>query len=110
MARAPSNDERAPDPAGVDAGPQSGPGGAGGEPSGAALQAQEQDRPAARHVPQDAGHREHSSDTTRPGYRARPAGQSGVGLQEDRTSALDEPPGEGNYIASDQGDKPLRNG
>jgi hypothetical protein len=103
-----SDDERTPDPAGVEAGPQGGPGGAGGEPKGASLQAQ---RPAS--APTESTHehrREHSSDTAQPGYRARPAGQSGVGMQDEDTSPLDGPQGEGNYIASDHGDLPLRNG
>ena len=104
-----SNDERAPDPAGVEAGPQGGPGGAGGEPKGATLQTQQRPSPALGASTHER-RREHSSDTAQPGYRARPAGQSGVGSQEDETSPLDGPQGDGNYLASDHGDVPLRNG
>lgn len=105
------NDEHTPTPAGVNAGPQSGAGGAGGEPKGARLQAeareQSQDRPSRG----EASHRpEHSSDKAQPGYHARPAGQSGLGEQDDRASTFREPQGEGNYAATDRGDKPLRNG
>jgi len=105
------NDERTPAPAGVNAGPQSGAGGAGGEPKGARLQAQAHD-PSMPQPTQASNQRrpEHSSDTTQPGYRARPAGQSGVGEQDDRTSSLREPQGEGHYVATDRGDKPLRSG
>lgn len=104
------NDEHTPAPAGVNAGPQSGAGGAGGEPKGARLEAQPHERPEP---PRQEGHHrrpEHSSDTGQPGYRARPAGQSGVGEQPDRPSTLREPQGDGNYVNTDQGDKPLRNG
>ena len=104
-----SNDRRSPDPAGVEAGSQSGPGGAGGEPKGAATQAR-RDPPSSQQAPSEQRRREHSSDTAQPGYRARQAGQSGVGMQEDDTSPLDGPQGDGNYIASDHGDLPLRNG
>lgn len=107
-----SNDERSPDPAGVDAGPQGGPGGAGGEPKGAALASTPTSGQAPAHEAQRSGaHRpEHSSDTAQPGYRARPAGQSGLDRQDDQGAALDGPQGDGNYLASDRGDVPLRNG
>lgn len=106
-----SNDGRTPDPAGVEAGAQSGTGGVGGAPKGSTLEAQRRESSQAPHAQTHAREpREHSSDTAQPGYRARPAGKSGVGLQEDDTSALDGPQGEGNYLASDRGDQPLRNG
>lgn len=102
------NDERTPGPAGVSAGPQSGAAGTGGEPKGARLQAQDRPTQAAhadtRHPPL------HSSDKAQPGYRARPAGQSGLGEQDDRASTTREPQGEGHYIATDHGDEPLRSG
>jgi len=102
------NDERGPDPTGVDAGPQSGQGGAGGEPRGARLDARAEER---RAPPADRSHpREHSSDKAKPGYRARPAGQSGLGAQDEQSPTLGEPQGEGNYVATDRGDTPLRNG
>ncbi|HEV2539949.1 MAG TPA: hypothetical protein VGU03_09605 [Frateuria sp.] len=103
------SDESAASPAGVEAGPQGGAGGAGGEPKGAQLKP----RSNASSAPgEQADHlrREHSSDKAQPGYRARPAGQSGIGEQPDRPSPLREPQGEGNYVATDRGDKPLRNG
>jgi hypothetical protein len=103
------HDEHAADPAGVDAGPQGGAGGVGGEPKGAQLEPT--GNPSSQAGGQaDHGRREHSSDKAQPGFRARPAGQSGIGEQPDRPSPLREPQGEGNYIATDQGDKPLRNG
>lgn len=103
------NDERAPGPAGVDAGPQSGQGGAGGEPRGARLESQDQRPPNP--AGSDRQHRpEHSSDKAQPGYRARPAGQSGLGPQDDLASTIRDPQGDGNYVATDRGDKPLRNG
>ena len=103
--------EQTPAPAGVNAGPQSGAEGAGGEPGGARLQAQGHDRSAPQPRAQaDQRRPEHSSDKDQPGYRARPAGQSGVAAQPDRPSPLREPQGEGNYIATDHGDRPLRNG
>jgi hypothetical protein len=105
-----SNDERVPDPAGVDAGPQSGAGGAGGEPKGARLEAGQHERPAAQGQQTGSPRREHSSDKAQPGYRARPAGRSGLGAQEDLASTIREPQGDGNYIATDHGDEPLRNG
>jgi hypothetical protein len=106
-----NSNEQTPAPAGADAGPQSGTEGAGGEPKGTRLQAQGHDRPAP-HQEAEADKRRpgHSSDKDQPGYRARPAGQSGLGEQPDRPSPLREPQGEGNYIATDRGDKPLRNG
>lgn len=100
------NDERTPAPAGVNAGPQSGAGGAGGEPKGAPLEHQARDA----QQPQHHTRAEHSSDKGQPGYRARPAGQSGLGEQPDRPSPLREPQGDGNYISTDHGDTPLRNG
>jgi hypothetical protein len=104
------NDEHSPAPAGVNAGPQSGAGGAGGEPKGASLQRQaQQPQPPSQQAPRHA-RPEHSSDKEQPGYRARPAGQSGLGEQPDRPSPLREPQGDGNYIATDHGDEPLRNG
>ena len=105
------NDEQTPVPAGVNAGPQSGAGGAGGEPTGARLQAQARDESSQRPArAQDNQRPGPSSDKSQPGYRARPAGQSGVGAQEDRASTLREPQGDGNYVATDRGDKPLRSG
>jgi hypothetical protein len=105
------DNEPTPDPAGADTGAQGGAGGAGGEPKGARLQAQAQDRATPPPAPPKRQQRpEHSSDTSHPGYRARPAGQSGLGAQDDRTSAIQEPQGDGNYLATDRGDKPLRNG
>lgn len=104
-----TNDQRTADAAGVETGPQGGPGSAS---TGAALEAQSRESsrtPGAKTNAREP-RREHSSDTAQPGYRARGAGQSGVGLQEDDTSALDGPQGEGNYLASDRGDLPLRNG
>jgi hypothetical protein len=103
------NDESARDPAGVEAGPQGGAGGVGGEPKGAQLKPRG-DASSAAAEQADHPHGEHSSDKAQPGYRARPAGQSGIGEQPDRPSPLREPQGEGNYIATDRGDKPLRNG
>jgi hypothetical protein len=97
------NDQRRPDRAGANAGPQSGPGGVGGEPRSQDGGAQAE---RAGHPPRA----EHSSDKAQPGYRARPAGQSGLSEQDDRTSTIREPQGDGNYIATDRGDKPLRNG
>jgi hypothetical protein len=92
--------------AGVNTGPQSGTEGVGGEPEGARLEAR--DRPAS--TPSAGGPRrpEHSSGKAQPGYRARPAGRSGVGGQDERTSPIDGPQGDGNYIATDRGPKPLR--
>src|SRR5690242_2058762 len=105
------NEGRQPDPAGVNTGPQSGPGGAGGEPKGSRLGTPAQEARAPQAGDADRPHRgEHSSDKAQPGYRARPAGQSGIGAQDDLASTLREPQGEGNYIATDRGDKPLRNG
>ncbi|HET6806135.1 MAG TPA: hypothetical protein VFH59_11905 [Frateuria sp.] len=103
------DDERSPPPAGVETGPQGGAGGVGGEPGGARLDAQAQDRPtpAPAGGPRRPGH---ASDKAQPGYRARPAGQSGVGEQDDHTSTLREPQGDGHYVATDRGDKPLRSG
>ncbi|SEJ21226.1 hypothetical protein [Frateuria terrea] len=95
----------------MDAGPQSGQGGAGGEPKGSRLDATTKEHGAPQ--PAAAGRQsrpEHSSDTVRSGYRARPAGQSGVGRQDDLASTIREPQGDGNYLATDRGDKPLRNG
>lgn len=103
------NDEHVPDPAGAEAGPQGGAGGAGGEPKGAQLR-QRDDQSAAAGDRSGQPRREHSSDKAQPGYRARPAGQSGIGEQPDRPSPLREPQGEGNYEATDRGDRPLRNG
>lgn len=103
------NDERTPDPAGVEAGPQGGAGGVGGEPKGAQLESRGE-KPSTASGQAHHPHGEHSSDKTQPGYRARPAGQSGIGEQPDRPSPLREPQGEGNYVATDRGDKPLRNG
>jgi hypothetical protein len=105
------SNERTPAPAGVNAGPQSGAAGAGGEPRGSGLQAQAHERSAPDQETEAGSHRpEHSSDKDQPGYRARPAGQSGLAEQPDRPSPLREPQGEGNYVATDRGDKPLRNG
>ncbi|MGN2242879.1 hypothetical protein ACFWZU_05115 [Frateuria sp. GZRR33] len=105
------NDEHTPAPAGVNAGPQSGAGGAGGEPEGARLEAKADEEAQDRPTQDKHGRRpEHSSDKAQAGYRARPAGQSGVGEQDDRASTLREPQGEGNYVATDRGEKPLRNG
>ena len=105
------NDEHTPAPAGVNAGPQSGAGGAGGEPKGARLNAQAREGSPGGLSVGKHGHRpEHSSDKAQPGYRARPAGQSGMGEQDDLASTFREPQGEGNYLATDRGDKPLRNG
>lgn len=105
------NDEHTPAPAGVNAGPQSGAGGAGGEPKGARLEAQARKEAQGGPSHDTHGHRpEHSSDKAQPGYRARPAGQSGLSEQDDRASTIREPQGEGNYVATDRGDKPLRNG
>ena len=104
-----SNDANAPDPAGVEAGPQGGTSGVGGEPRGAALEADARQRPAhpsterartpAPRQPSDA-----------PAYRARPAGQSGVGAQADHASTIQEPQGDGHYQATDHGPQPLREG
>lgn len=106
-----NSNEQTPARAGTDAGPQSGAQGAGGEPKGARLQAQGHDRPAPDQDAHAGKHRpEHSSDKDQPGYRASPAGQSGLGEQPDRPSPLREPKGEGNYVATDRGDEPLRNG
>jgi hypothetical protein len=107
-----SSDTRTPAPAGADAGPQSDPGGAGGEPKGTRLQAQRHAQSAASTSVKAAGgpQPEHSSHKEQPGYRARPAGQSGLGKQDDRASTIDEPQGDGNYVATDRGDQPLRNG
>ena len=92
-------------------GPQSGQGGAGGEPKGARIEAEANDRrPPQASEAGRRDRREHSSDKAQPGYRARPAGQSGLGAQDDQTSALGEPQGDGNYLATDRGDKPLRDG
>ncbi|MGN2253960.1 hypothetical protein ACFWZ4_11320 [Frateuria sp. GZRe12] len=104
------NDQRSPGRASANAGPQSGPGGVGGEPKGTRVDARSQDRGAQA---EPAGHKprpEHSPDKAQPGYRARPAGQSGLGEQDDHASTIREPQGDGNYIATDRGDKPLRNG
>ncbi|MCX7512694.1 hypothetical protein [Frateuria sp. STR12] len=99
---------RTPGPDGVNAGPQSGVAGTGGEPRGGRLEDDAPDH-AAPHPASTAGQpREHSSDKAQSGYRARPAGQSGVSEQDERTSAIREPQGDGNYIATDQGQKPLR--
>lgn len=102
------NDEHTPAPAGVNAGPQSGAGGAGGEPKGAALQAdaRQQQRPTKPQA--EAGQHEQHADL--PEYQARPAGQSGVGEQDDLASSMLEPQGDGNYLATDHGPTPLRNG
>lgn len=97
-------------PVGVDAGPQGGAGGVGGEPKGAQLQDARSAPPETPVKESDAAQREHSSQKAQPGYRARPAGQSGLGAQEDLASTIRAPQGEGNYLATDQGDKPLRNG
>jgi len=106
-----NSNEQTPAPTGANAGPQSGVEGAGGEPKGTRLQAPAHDR-SAPDQEAETGRRspEHSSDKDQPGYRARPAGQSGLAEQPDRPSPLREPQGDGNYIATDRGDKPLRNG
>ena len=105
------DDKHTSQPAGVNAGPQSGAGGVGGEPKGAGLEAGAHEEHLRHESPGRQGQRpEHSSDKAQPGYHARPAGQSGLDEQDDRTSSLREPQGEGNYIATDRGDKPLRNG
>jgi hypothetical protein len=103
------DNERTPFPAGVEAGPQGGAGGVGGEPQSAGLDvnAHQPKKAASADRPRRPGH---ASDTAQPGYRARPAGQSGMGEQDDRTSTLREPQGDGHYVATDQGDKPLRSG
>lgn len=104
------NDEHTPVPAGVNAGPQSGAGGAGSEPKGAQLEHQAQGTQQPTQPPARHARPEHSSDTAQPGYHARPAGQSGLGEQPDRPSPLREPQGDGNYITTDHGDAPLRHG
>jgi hypothetical protein len=102
------HDERTPAPAAVNAGPQSDPGGAGGEPKGARVESRAQDQPGPSSQPAPPRRAGHSSDQAKPGYQARPAGQSGVGEQD--APILSEPQGEGQYIATDRGDKPLRSG
>jgi hypothetical protein len=105
------SNERSPAPAGVNAGPQSGAEGAGGEPRGSGLNTRAREQSTPDQGTSAGAHRpEHSPDKDQPGYRARPAGQSGLAAQPDRPSPLREPQGEGNYIATDRGDKPLRNG
>ncbi len=90
---------------GVDTGPQSGPGGAGGEPT-----PQQRDTPAPdRHGRRADDHAEPVDPTDRRGdYTARPAGSTGVEAQGDRASTLRQPQGDGNYVATDQGQQPLR--
>ena len=104
------NDDRTPNPTGANAGPQSGAAGTGGEPKDTRLEGQSQDRGSPQAEKGRQPSPEHSSDKAQPGYRARPAGESGLGEQDDRTSTIREPQGDGNYVATDRGDKPLRNG
>jgi hypothetical protein len=105
------SNERTPAPAGVSAGPQSGAEGTGGEPRSNGLRAQAHER-STPDQGADAGNHlaEHASDKDQPGYRARPAGQSGLAERPGRPSPLREPQGDGNYIATDRGDEPLRDG
>lgn len=102
-----SDDANAPDPAGVEAGPQGGTSGFGGEPRGAALDADARQQPAHPST-ERARTPGHGQPSDAPTYRARPAGQSGVGAQAGHTSTIQEPQGDGHYQETDNGPQPLR--
>jgi hypothetical protein len=104
-----SNGANAPDPAGVAAGPQGGSSGVGGEPKGAALEADAR-RQTAQPPTERARAPAHGQPSNPPEYRARPAGESGLGAQADHASTIQEPQGDGHYQATDHGPQPLREG